>query len=124
MPNLIRALAIRCFATWRLAAETMLVLGSFGLLLYLLPGAVVSVFSYLYVLVTLTCYYTVVGLLYFILPGLLVTLVGLTVLTGSLTLLGRGCVSVAMRYLNWALTKYYLAKDDVYLNALFAGRHD
>lgn len=119
MPPLGHALLFRLFGTKRLAAESGLVLTSLLLLLGLAPCLLRDVLYGVIAAAIVIAAYAFIGLFAFILPGLLIGLVGYAVLLTLLILFARGCWSLAVRYLNWGLGKYYDAQEDVYLNGLF-----
>lgn len=120
MPSLAHFLWLRLFGTKRTATESVFVVGSFLLLLDLMPDVLQRVLQYLFLGTVLVSGYTVIGLYFFIIPGLIIALVGFSPLIYLLILFLRGCLHVAIRYLNWALRKYYLAQEDARLNNLFA----
>ena len=96
-----------------------MVLASLAVFLYQTPFiiAFVAIAGFLvgsWILVA-ACY----GIIFFIIPGLLMFVIGIGALVTLLTLFCRGYKSVSIHYLNWLRKKYYLAKEDVALNDLF-----
>jgi hypothetical protein len=120
MPELAKALTVRLFGTPLLAAESALVLASLAIFLYQTPFiiAFVAIAAFLagaWILVAASY-----GVIFFIIPGLIIFVVGIGGLVTLLTLFCRGYKSVSIHYLNWLRKKYYLAKEDIALNDLFA----
>ena len=120
MPELVNKLALRLFGTLLLAAESMAVLASLAVLLWLTPYTLVRAIQGVVLAAYLIGLYGFIGLFAGIIPGILIGIVGIGVLLTLLILFCRGYVGVFIRYLNWLRRKYYLAKEDVALNNLFA----
>ena len=120
MPELVHALAFRLFGTLLLAAESVAVLASLAVLLCFTPYTLVFAAQGVVLAVVYLGIYGFIGLFAGIIPGLLLGLVGIALLLTLLILFCRGYVSIFIRYFNWLRRKYYLAKEDVALNNLFA----
>jgi len=121
MPELVKALTVRLFGTPLLAAESALVLASLAVFLYQTPFiiAFVAIAGFLvgaWILVAASY-----GLIFLIIPGLIIFVGGIAALVTLLTLFCRGYKSVSILYLNWLRKKYYLAREDIALNNFFAG---
>jgi hypothetical protein len=120
MPALANTLALRLFGTLLLAAESVLVLASLAVLLYLTPSILAFAGRAAFYSVVYIGIYGFIGLFAGILPGLIIGIGGTALLLILLILFCRGYVGVSIRYLNWLRNKYYLAKEDIALNNLFA----
>lgn len=120
MPELVSALAFRLFGTLLLAAESVLVLASLAVLLYLTPSILAFAGKAAFYSVVYIGIYGFIGLFAAIIPGLIIGISGTAVLLTLLILFCRGYVGISIRYLNWLHHKYYLAKEDIALNNLFA----
>jgi hypothetical protein len=120
MPELVKALIVRLFGTPRLAAESALVLTSLAIFLYQTPFIIAFVAIAAFLAGAYVAVGTVYGFIFFIIPGLIILIVGIGGLVTLLALFCRGYKSVSIHYLNWLRKKYYLAKEDVALNDFFA----
>lgn len=117
---LARALLVRLFGTKRLAVESTLWLAGILLLLGTLPSILLLALEGLALYVVLLYSLTCMGLILYILPGVLVLVIGSSLGWGVIILFLRGYLNLTIRCLNWLRLKYYLAQDDLYLEALFA----
>lgn len=124
MPELAKALALRLFGALPLAAESVIVLASIAVLLYLTPSILVFAGKAAFEVALYILMFGFVGLFAGIIPSLIIGIGGTAVLLTLLILFCRGYVSVSIRYLNWLRTKYYLAKEDITLNDLLASNSD
>jgi hypothetical protein len=120
MPELVNKLALRLFGTLLLAAESVAVLASLAVLLWFTPYTLVYAAQGAVIAAYLIGIYGFMGLFAGIIPGILIGIVGIGVLLTLFILFCRGYVGVSIRYLNWLRRKYYLAKEDIALNNLFA----
>lgn len=120
MPELVKALAVRLFGTPLLAAESVVVLTSLAVFLYQTPFIIAFVTIAACIISAWTVVAASYGLIFLIIPGLLIFVGGTAGLLTLLVLFCRGYKSVSIHYLNWLRKKYYLAKEDVALNDLFA----
>jgi hypothetical protein len=123
MSELVKALAVRLFGTLPLAAESVIVLGSLAVFLYQTPFiiAFVTIAAVLvgFLIIVAASY----GLIFFIIPGLIIFVGGIAGLLTLLVLFCRGYISVSIYYLIWLRNKYDLAKEDIALNDLFANNN-
>lgn len=117
---LFRFLVVRLFGTERLLGESCLWLAGVALVLYTLPGVVSFLLQgamlygiYLMVLVG-------VGIIFFVLPGLIIAAIGLSLAGWVLWLIARGYLHITIRFLNWLLSKYWLAQEDIALHDFFS----
>jgi hypothetical protein len=113
---LIRALILRFFGTIDLLWASLLWSAGLALVLYTLPGIAVFLLkgTVAYVFWLLAAAY--VGLMVLVLPGLIIAAIGFGLGGWVLTLIARGYLQIAIRFLNWLRINYWLAQEDVALN--------
>lgn len=120
MPELVKALAVRLFGTPLLAVESVVVLASLAVFLYQTPFIIAFVTIGAFLVGAWILVAAAYGIILLVIPGLIIFVAGIAGLLTLLVFFCRGYKSVSIHYLNWLSKKYYLAKEDIALNDLFA----
>jgi hypothetical protein len=117
---LIRALILRFFGTIDLLWASCFWLAGLPLVLYTLPSIMLFLLKGTVVYVFWLMLSVYAGLMILVLPGLIIAAIGFGLGGWVLWLIARGYVHVTIRFLNWLLTNYWLAQEDVALHNFFS----
>lgn len=119
MPELASALAFRLFGTRRLAIASSLWLAGIALLLSTLPGVISFIVEIMTVYSSVVVVAVIYGLILFILPGIIIAILGIIIGIIFIVFLIRGYLHLSIRCYNWLDTTYHLAREDVARNAYY-----